>query len=151
MVMNGTSIRRIYDHFHYSKHPRWLSYEVTDETPLFVNPYTGKSVHQESMRRHFQQCIKFSGLDGKGYTLYSLRSTHITMMLLNGTSVDDISFKLDTNFDSKITYASVKGACIARDLVNEPLSHLNAEKLSSRIEDLSKDAGFKLEVFNEKR
>ena len=62
-----------------------------------------------------------------------------------------VPFKLDTNFASKITDASVKGAFIARDLVNEPLSHLNAEKLSSRIEDLSKDAGFKLEVFNEKK
>ena len=67
------------------------------------------------------------------------------------TSVNDIPFKLDTNFSSKITDASVKGTFIARDLVNEPLSHLNAEKLSSKIEDLSKDAGFKLEVFNEKK
>ena len=67
------------------------------------------------------------------------------------TRVNDIPFKLDTNFSSKITDASVKGTFIARDLVNEPLSHLIAEKLSSKIEDLSKDAGFKLEVFNEKK
>ena len=94
MVMNGTSIRRIYDHFHYSKHPRWLSYEVTDETPLFVNPYTGKSIHQESFRQHYKKCLEFSGLVDKGYTLYSLRSTHITKLLLEGSSVEDISRNL---------------------------------------------------------
>ena len=96
-VINGTPIQRIFQHTQYSKHPKVMSLVVDDNTPLFVNPFTGKSVHQESMRRHFQQCIKFSGLEGKGYTLYSLRSTHITMMLLNGTSVDDISRNMNTS------------------------------------------------------
>ena len=94
MVMNGTSIRRIFEHFHYSKHPKWLSYEINDNTPLFVNPYTNKSVHQESFRQHFRKCLEFSGLVDKGYTLYSLRSTHITKLLLEGSSVEDISRNL---------------------------------------------------------
>ena len=88
---------REYFNTQYSKHPKVMSLVVDEDPPLFVNPFTGKSVHQESMRRHFQQCIKFSGLEGKGYTLYSLRSTHITMMLLNGTSVDDISRNMNTS------------------------------------------------------
>ena len=91
MVMNGTSIKRIFEHFHYCKHPKWLSYEITDDTPLFVNPNTGKSVHQESFRQHFSKCLEYSGLKSKGYTLYSLRSTHITKLLLEGTSIEDIS------------------------------------------------------------
>ena len=94
MVMNGTPIQRIFQHLQYCKHPKWMSYQTDDDTPLFVNPNTGKSVHQESFRHHFQSCLKYSGLDDKGYTPYSLRSTHITKLLLEGTSVDDISRNL---------------------------------------------------------
>ena len=99
MVMNGTSVKRIFEHFHYCKHPKWLSYEIKDDTPLFVNPNTGKSVHQESFRQHFNKCLEFSGLKSKGYTPYSLRSTHITKLLLEGTSVEDISRNLGNSPD----------------------------------------------------
>jgi len=71
-----------------------MSYEIDDDTPLFVNPNTGKTVHQESFRRHFRKCLEYSGLQDKGYTLYSLRSTHITKLLLEGTSIDDVSRNL---------------------------------------------------------
>ena len=94
MVMNGTSIQRIFQHFQYCKHPKWMSYEIDDDTPLFVNPNTGKTVHQESFRHHFRKCLEYSGLQDKGYTLYSLRSTHITKLLLEGTSIDDVSRNL---------------------------------------------------------
>ncbi len=39
----------------------------------------------------------------------------------------------------------------ARDLVNEPLSYLNAEKLTEEIKRLSKDAGFSVEVFGKSK
>ncbi len=39
----------------------------------------------------------------------------------------------------------------ARDLVNEPLSYLTAEKLSEEFENLGKEAGFSVEVFNKKK
>jgi len=58
-------------------------------------------------------------------------------------------FKIETDFNNQISSASVIGTCIARDLVNEPLSHLNAEKLSLVLKKLSKESGFKLEVLNE--
>ena len=54
------------------------------------------------------------------------------------TTTNSLPFKLETKFKNKMVGASVKGACIARDLVNEPLSHLNAEKLSSTLERLAK-------------
>jgi len=38
-----------------------------------------------------------------------------------------------------------------RDLVNEPLSWLNAEKLAEEIEIMGKDAGFGVEILNKKR
>ena len=64
---------------------------------------------------------------------------------------EDNVFKLETDFSNEISSASVIGTCIARDLVNEPLSHLNAEKLSKALEKLSKESGFKLEVLNEEK
>lgn len=41
-----------------------------------------------------------------------------------------------------------EATCIARSLVNEPLSYLTAEQLSKEIQALGKQAGFKVEVFN---
>ncbi len=43
---------------------------------------------------------------------------------------------------------TVEAVYIARDLVNEPLSYLDAPQISAEMEGLSKRAGFKLEVFN---
>jgi leucyl aminopeptidase len=39
----------------------------------------------------------------------------------------------------------------ARDLVNEPLSYLTATQLSAEIEEMGKEAGFTVEVFNKKK
>ncbi|MGB9746700.1 MAG: leucyl aminopeptidase family protein [Bacteroidales bacterium] len=39
----------------------------------------------------------------------------------------------------------------ARDLVNEPVSHLNAVQLASEIEKMGKEAGFAVEVFHKAR
>lgn len=44
--------------------------------------------------------------------------------------------------------AIVDATIIARDLVNEPVSYLTAEKFSEEIQKLGKKAGFKTEVFN---
>jgi leucyl aminopeptidase len=43
----------------------------------------------------------------------------------------------------------VEATCMARDLVNEPVNHLNAIQLSKAFERMGKDAGFGVEVFNE--
>ena len=67
------------------------------------------------------------------------------------TSISDESFKIKTGISDKVTAAAIKGTCIARDLINEPLSHLNAEQLSRTLRDLAKEAGFKLEVLNENK
>ncbi len=67
------------------------------------------------------------------------------------TGLGNNSFKLKAPFSNKISSASIAGTCIARDLVNEPLSHLNAEKLSVVLEKLAKESGFKLQVLREKK
>ncbi len=45
----------------------------------------------------------------------------------------------------------IQAVFYARDLVNEPLSYLNAECFSEEIEKLGKAAGFTVEVFNKKK
>lgn len=43
--------------------------------------------------------------------------------------------------------ATIQAVYTARDLVNEPLSFLNAEQLSEQIKEIGKTAGFKVSVF----
>ena len=93
-VINGHCITRIINHINGGGHPKSGKYITNDETPLFLNPHTGKSIHSETYRWHFKNVLKLSGLDKKGYTPYSLRSTHITYMLLRGTDVYDVSRNL---------------------------------------------------------
>ena len=93
-VINGHMITRIIQHINSSSHRRSGEYETNDKTPLFLNPYTGKSIHNETFRHHFKNVLRLAGLDKKGYTPYSLRSTHITYMLLRGTNIEDISRNL---------------------------------------------------------
>lgn len=45
----------------------------------------------------------------------------------------------------------LEATAIARDLINEPLSYLTAQKLSEEIAQMSKEAGFTLEVFDKKK
>ncbi len=52
-------------------------------------------------------------------------------------------------FDELVTVT--EATCIARDLVNEPVSFLGAEQLSEEIKKLSKSHGFKLTVFEKKK
>jgi len=45
----------------------------------------------------------------------------------------------------------LEATAIARDLVNEPLSYLTAQKFSEEIAGMSKEAGFTLEVFDKEK
>lgn len=45
----------------------------------------------------------------------------------------------------------VEGTHLARTLVNEPVSYMNAEQLSEEIKKIGKEAGFKVEVFNKSK
>lgn len=53
--------------------------------------------------------------------------------------------------DVEFLSASLEGTCFARDLVNEPLSYLTAEKLAEEISKMGTKTGFKVEVFNKKK
>ena len=63
----------------------------------------------------------------------------------------ETKFKIETCFIDKNFEHCLNGTYISRDLVNEPLSHLTAKLLSKRIKEISKIAGFKVTVLNEKQ
>lgn len=44
-----------------------------------------------------------------------------------------------------------EATCIARDLVNEPLSFLNAKQLASEFKNMGRNAGFKVQVLNKEQ
>ncbi len=56
-----------------------------------------------------------------------------------------------TNKDLQRLLIIVEGVFITRDLVNEPFSGLNAVQFAERINNLSKEAGFSVEILNKKQ
>ena len=68
-------------------------------------------------------------------------------------SLKEISIKIDEEFTNKIDTlnALVKSVFKARDLVNEPLSFLNANQFIEEIKELSKESGFKVSVLDKKQ
>ena len=68
----------------------------------------------------------------------SLTEIRIACPLVEDRCVDNLQHLVDAVY-------------ITRDLINEPVSHLNAEQLASEIEKMGKEAGFKVEVLNKKK
>ena len=66
------------------------------------------------------------------------------------TKPETDTFIIKHRYNSKIM-VGVMGTYIARDLVNEPLSHLNAEIFSKTLKKLGKESGFNVDVLNEKK
>lgn len=66
-------------------------------------------------------------------------------------SVEEISV-LNTILNEKLLKQLnivIESTCVARDLVNEPHSYLNSLQISEEFKNLGKQAGFKVEVWNE--
>ncbi|MBN8701488.1 MAG: leucyl aminopeptidase family protein [Bacteroidetes bacterium] len=68
----------------------------------------------------------------------TLKSVHIIDAKLDNKEVETMSIILDATYK-------------ARDLVNLPLSHLNAVGLAKEIEKMGKESGCKVEVFNKSK
>ncbi len=47
----------------------------------------GRFIYQEYARRHFQKALKEAGLPTDEINLYTLRHTHISRLILNGTDL----------------------------------------------------------------
>jgi leucyl aminopeptidase len=67
-----------------------------------------------------------------------LGNIYLQSTLIDDEQISELNILIDSVFKTK-------------DLVNEPVSFLNAEKLSSEIEKLGEEAGFDVEVFNKKK
>jgi len=66
----------------------------------------------------------------------TLKKLQVISKNVNQKDIDELNILVDST-------------CIARDLVNEPLSYLTAEQLSEEIRSLGKKAGIKVEILNE--
>ncbi len=66
------------------------------------------------------------------------------------TSIEVVSKEIQAS-DLEELRVVCSGVKEARDLVNEPLSYLNAQKLSEEIKRLAKDAGFSVEIFGKSK
>jgi leucyl aminopeptidase len=84
---------------------------------------------------HYQFLKYFKDIDEK-------RSSLQKISILN----KDLKKKL---FDQLISVLEAVYHC--RNLINEPLSHLTAQQLAKEIQNMGKEAGFTVEVFNKKK
>ncbi len=68
-------------------------------------------------------------------------------------SISQVDIQSDAVTEKELAYlsASLEATCFSRDLVNEPLSYLTAEKLAEEILKKGKEVGFSVEVFNKKK
>lgn len=97
-----------------------------------------------------EECIAFAeGLALTGYQFLKYKTGEKIkknslgeIRILDGNITDDHVLKL---------HNLVRAVYRTRDLVNEPLSYLTAVQLSSEIEEMGKEAGFGVEVFNKKK
>ena len=79
----------------------------------------------------------------KYYSKPEEKKNHLKEILIYSTPVNDKQI-------SELNIL-VESVCSTKDLVNEPVSFLNAEQLSLEIEKLGEKAGFEVEVFNKKK
>jgi len=68
--------------------------------------------------------------------------------LANSLKTINLNSKKVKADDVKHLQIIIDATCKARDLVNQPVNHLNAEQLAKEFEKMGKEAGFKVEVFN---
>jgi leucyl aminopeptidase len=68
----------------------------------------------------------------------SLQEIRVACPLVEDKCIDNLQNVLDAVYKT-------------RDLINEPASNLNAEQLAAEIENMGKEAGFKVEVLNKKK
>ena len=97
-----------------------------------------------------KRCVKIGTAEGmmlanyefKKYKTDAKANTLKTIYFLEGTACDDCVEKLNI---------TVEATLMARNLVNEPVNHLNAEKLAEFISEKVRSVGGNAEIFNKKK
>lgn len=87
----------------------------------------------------------------EGLALGAYRFTKYFVRKAESQTLQEIVFSSLEQASLKELDALVSSTYLARNLVNEPLSYLTAEKLAAEIEEAGKKSGFKVEVFNKKK
>ena len=97
-----------------------------------------------------KRCVKMGTAEGMMLANYEFNkyktdakaNTLKTVYFLEGTACDDCMEKLNI---------TVEATLMARDLVNEPVNHLNAQGLAEFISEKVRSVGGEAEVFNKKK
>ena len=118
-------------------HPRLKEYDLEEVIIANAGVFCEETVaFAEGLALTNYQFLKyFSDRDKKAHRLnrIGLRSEKVDEEILNRLS------------------STVEAVCHSRDLVNEPLSYLTAEKLAEEVTAMGREAGFTVEVFNKKK
>ncbi len=121
----------------YALHPRLKEYDLEEVIIANAGVFCEETVaFAEGLALTNYQFLKyFSDRDKKAHRLnrIGLRSEKVDEEILNRLS------------------STVEAVCHSRDLVNEPLSYLTAEKLAEEVTAMGREAGFTVEVFNKKK
>jgi leucyl aminopeptidase len=97
-----------------------------------------------------EECVAFA--EGLALTNYQFLK-YLSPEKAKQNALVDILLADDGLTDDQVVKLNnlVKAVYLTRDLVNEPLSFLTAVQLSAEIEEMGKEAGFSVEVFNKKK
>ena len=79
----------------------------------------------------------------KYYSKKDEKKNHLKEIQIHSQKVDDVQIA-ELN-------VLIESVYITRNLVNEPVSYLNAEKFAEEIQKMGRDAHFEVEVFNKKK
>ena len=124
---------------------------------------------EKARRAGSEMAQRLMGAKREEAQLVSLHEdAHTTLALAEGATLGSYTFrkyKTDIGKETELRKLSVvasevtakaldeladicEATCVARDLVNEPVSFLNAKQLSAEVRNLSRNAGFKVQVFD---
>ncbi len=111
-----------------------------------------KSKYEEVLIQNIggKRCVKMGTAEGMMLANYEFNkyktdakpNTLSTIWMLEGTACDNCMEKLNV---------TVEATLMARDLVNEPVNHLNAEQLAEFISEKVRSVGGSAEVLNKKK
>jgi len=150
-----------------NQYKRWVFVQIINKKPLLYKTFEecrkdGCSL-LGSINSHRISKVTIVDVDGEGETASALAEglALANYQFLNYfkdakkksnslTQIDVFSKAISSKDISELQIV-LNAVYVARDLVNEPVSFLNAQQLSKEIQKLGKDAGFKVEVFNKSK
>jgi len=140
---------------------------------LVIDSKSDNELMVEACRKHgcaFADMV--NGLNGKEISIFNSSKINFAYACAEGAALANYQFikyiagakdkknslerinLIGSGYDVKVLNklnVVVEATCKARDLVNEPVNHLNATDLANAFKQMGKEAGFKVEVYNKKK